>query len=44
MEKHGAEKALDYHSPTCVEDIRAYTQNTLEYALDIITEARTIRQ
>ncbi len=44
VEDYGAEKAFDYHSPTCGEDIRAYTENALEYALDIITEARTIRQ
>ena len=43
MESYGAEKAFDYHSPTCGEDIRAYTNNTLEYVLDIATEARTIR-
>ena len=43
VETYGAEKAFDYHSPTCGEDIRAYTNNTLEYVLDIITEARTIR-
>ncbi|ORX97045.1 hypothetical protein BCR34DRAFT_607414 [Clohesyomyces aquaticus] len=40
----GTEKAFDYHSPMCGDDIRAYTKNTLGYALDIITEARTIRQ
>lgn len=43
VEEYGAEKAFDHHSPTCGEDIRAYTKNTLEYVLDIITEARTIR-
>jgi len=44
VESYGAEKAFDYHSPTCGEDIRAYTKNSLEYVLDIITEAKTIRQ
>ncbi|KAB5550764.1 chaperonin 10-like protein [Coniochaeta sp. 2T2.1] len=44
VEEYGAEKAFDYHSPTCGEDIRTYTKNTLEDALDIITEARTLRQ
>ncbi|RYO85824.1 hypothetical protein DL766_001215 [Monosporascus sp. MC13-8B] len=43
VEGYGAEKAFDYHSSTCGEDIRAYTKNSLEYVLDIITEARTIR-
>lgn len=44
VKSYGAEKAFDYHSPTCGEDIRAYTSNALEYVLDIITEAKTIRQ
>nr|A0A8F4S717.1 RecName: Full=Trans-enoyl reductase pydC; AltName: Full=Pyrrocidines biosynthesis cluster protein C [Acremonium sp.]QXF14602.1 PydC [Acremonium sp.] len=44
VESYGAEKAFDYHSSTCGEDIRAYTENRLQYVLDIITEARTIRQ
>ncbi len=43
MEEYGAEKAFDYHSPTCAEDIRAYTKNSLEFALDIISAARSIR-
>ncbi|KAI0452053.1 GroES-like protein [Xylaria acuta] len=43
VEEYGAEKAFDYHSPTCGEDIRAYTKNTLEYVLDVISEARAIR-
>jgi hypothetical protein len=30
VESYGAEKAFDYHSPTCGEDMRAYTNNTLE--------------
>lgn len=43
VEAYGAQKAFDYHSPKCGEDIREYTDNSLEYVLDIITEARTIR-
>lgn len=43
VEGYGADKAFDYHSATCGEEIRAYTGNALEYALDIITEAKTIR-
>jgi hypothetical protein len=30
--------------PRAGQDIRAYTKNTLDYSLDIITEARSIRQ
>ncbi|KAF2084693.1 zinc binding enoyl reductase [Saccharata proteae CBS 121410] len=41
--KYGAEKAFDYSSSTCATDIRAYTRNSLEYALDIIADARSIR-
>ncbi|KAL9122906.1 MAG: hypothetical protein Q9187_000536 [Circinaria calcarea] len=43
VESYGAERAFDYHSPTCAEDIRAYTKNTLQYVIDIITEAKTLR-
>jgi NADPH:quinone reductase-like Zn-dependent oxidoreductase len=43
VESYGAEKAFDYNSPTCGEEIRNYTKNTLQYVLDIITEARTLR-
>ncbi|KAB2571144.1 hypothetical protein BFW01_g7423 [Lasiodiplodia theobromae] len=34
----GAAEAFDYHSPTCGADIREFTKNTLEYALDCITD------
>ncbi|KAL8313573.1 hypothetical protein RB597_006165 [Gaeumannomyces tritici] len=44
VQECGAERAFDYHLPTCSEEIRAYTKNSLEYALDIITKARTICQ
>ncbi|EJT79054.1 hypothetical protein GGTG_04143 [Gaeumannomyces tritici R3-111a-1] len=43
VQECGAERAFNYYSPTYSEEIRAYTKNLLEYALDIITEARTIR-
>ena len=43
VESYGAEKAFDYNSPTCGEDIRKYTENKLQYALDIITEVKTIQ-
>jgi hypothetical protein len=44
VEQYGAEKAFNYRSPPCGEEIKAHTKYTLEYALDIITEAKTIRQ
>lgn len=42
-ESYGAEKAFDYNSPTCAEDIRSYTKNTLQYVIDIIAEVKTTR-
>ena len=32
---------FDYRSPTCAADIRAYTRNTLAYALDCVSQADT---
>lgn len=43
VESYGAEKAFDYNSPSCAEDIRTYTKNTLQYAIDIIAEVKSIR-
>lgn len=36
----GAEAVFDYASPTCKEDIRAYTNEKLAYAMDTITDSR----
>ncbi|KAF2271627.1 zinc binding enoyl reductase [Westerdykella ornata] len=43
VKSYGAEAAFDYNSPTCAEDIKAYTGNRLKYVLDTITEAKTIK-
>ncbi|KAI1376085.1 putative zinc-binding dehydrogenase family oxidoreductase [Hypoxylon crocopeplum] len=43
VESYGAEKAFDYNSATCVEDIRAYTGGNLKYAMDIIAEAKSLK-
>lgn len=43
VESYGTEKAFDYNSPTCAEDIRSYTKNTLQYVIDIIAEVKTTR-
>ncbi|KAI4199285.1 MAG: hypothetical protein LQ346_002594 [Caloplaca aetnensis] len=43
VESYGAEKAFDYNSPSCAEDIRTYTKNTLQYAIDIIAEVKSVR-
>ncbi|KAG8156277.1 hypothetical protein KVR01_013856 [Diaporthe batatas] len=42
VKSYGAEVTFDYNSPTCAEDVRAYTVNTFFYALDCITEASTM--
>ncbi|ROW00114.1 hypothetical protein VSDG_03467 [Cytospora chrysosperma] len=41
--RFGAEQVFDYHSPTCAEDIRAYTQNELGYSLDCVAQADTTK-
>ncbi|KAJ9357617.1 hypothetical protein DTO280E4_3319 [Paecilomyces variotii] len=40
---YGAEKAFNYHSPTCAQDIRAYTRNALAFAVDCITQPSTMK-
>lgn len=40
---YGAEKVFDYRSAACAQDIRAYTKNTLAYAIDCITVASTMK-
>ena len=39
--RFGAEKVFDYHSPDCAADIRAYTNNSLAYAIDCVSQADT---
>ncbi|PKY04099.1 GroES-like protein [Aspergillus campestris IBT 28561] len=39
--RYGAEEVFDYRSDTCAEDIRAYTDNELAFALDCVTQADT---
>ena len=39
----GAVHVFDYNSPTCAEDIRALTRNSLRYALDCITTTDSMR-
>ncbi|KAK4171160.1 chaperonin 10-like protein [Triangularia setosa] len=41
VKQFGAEKVFDYHSPTCAQEIRDYTGNELEYALDCVSQADT---
>lgn len=37
----GAEKAFDYHNPSCAAEIREYTGNELAFALDCVSQADT---
>ncbi|PWY76061.1 putative zinc-binding dehydrogenase family oxidoreductase [Aspergillus sclerotioniger CBS 115572] len=43
VRSYGAEAVYDYHSATCAQDIRTYTDNNLELVLDPMTEAKTQR-
>ncbi|KAI1177828.1 putative zinc-binding dehydrogenase family oxidoreductase [Nemania sp. FL0916] len=43
VESLGAEKAFDYKSPTCAQDIKTYTSDKLKYVMDIIAEVRTLK-
>lgn len=43
VKSYGADIAFDYKSPTCAQDIRAATKNTLRYALDPFAESKTVR-
>lgn len=43
VKSYGADVCFDYNLPTCGEDIRAYCNNALDYAIDCITEESTLR-
>lgn len=43
VKSFGADACFDYNTPTCGADIRAFTNNALDYALDCITEESTMR-
>ncbi|KAI1424622.1 GroES-like protein [Xylaria sp. FL1777] len=42
VEAYGAQKAFDYHDPTCAEQIRAYTEDALDFALDCYCHASSM--
>lgn len=42
VQRYGADAAFDYRSPTCAADIKARTRGGLRYALDIISDTRSI--
>ncbi|KAF2098263.1 zinc-binding dehydrogenase family oxidoreductase [Rhizodiscina lignyota] len=37
VQSYGAKAAFDYRSPTCVDDIQAYTNNSITHVLDCIS-------
>ncbi|KAK2603639.1 hypothetical protein QQS21_004220 [Conoideocrella luteorostrata] len=43
VKSFGAEKAFDYHSPSCGVSIRAFTKGKLQKALDCITDSGSMR-
>ncbi|KAI1344559.1 putative alcohol dehydrogenase [Xylariaceae sp. FL0016] len=43
VKSYGADVCFDYNSPKCGADIRAFTGNALDYALDCITEESTMQ-
>ncbi|KAH6705307.1 chaperonin 10-like protein [Leptodontidium sp. MPI-SDFR-AT-0119] len=40
---YGAAACFDYHSPACAADIRVHTDNRLNYVLDCVTDAATMK-
>jgi NADPH:quinone reductase-like Zn-dependent oxidoreductase len=43
VEGYGADKCFDYNEATCGDDIRSYTGNALDYALDCITSESSVK-
>jgi len=43
VRSYGADACFDYNEPNCGADIRAFTENALEYAIDCITEESTMK-
>ncbi|CAK7245408.1 MAG: putative secondary metabolism biosynthetic enzyme [Sporothrix thermara] len=39
----GAIETFDYHNPSCGMEIRNYTQNTLAYVIDCVTQAESMK-
>jgi NADPH:quinone reductase-like Zn-dependent oxidoreductase len=43
VESYGADKCFDYNEASCGDDIRSYTGNALDYALDCITTESSVK-
>ena len=42
VKSYGADAVFDYKSPTCAQDIKKLTRNSLKYAIDPFAELKTI--
>ncbi|KAK6064321.1 zinc-binding dehydrogenase family [Seiridium cupressi] len=42
VESYGAEKAFNYHDTDCAAQIKAFTHNALDYALDCVCDATSM--
>ena len=42
VKSYGADAVFDYNSPTCAQDIKKLTRNSLKYAIDPFAELKTI--
>lgn len=43
VKSYGAKAVFDYNAPTCIENIRIYTKNSLKFVLDCISEPDTMQ-
>ncbi|TVY90414.1 Trans-enoyl reductase [Lachnellula willkommii] len=43
VKSRGAEKAFDYHDSECAAQIKAYTGNALDFALDCVCDAQSMQ-
>ena len=43
MKSRGADAVFDYHDPECAEKIRAYTNNSLHYVLDTVSQESSFK-
>ena len=43
MKSYGAEKAFNYHDVGCTGEIKAYTKNALDYALDCYCDGSSMK-
>ncbi|KAH8651295.1 putative zinc-binding dehydrogenase family oxidoreductase [Xylariales sp. PMI_506] len=42
VKSYGATEVFDYRSPTCIDDIKKFTRNSLKYVVDCVSEPETM--